>query len=198
MIDVWNERYSKEFIYGKKENDFLAENIYSHGKGKILCLAEGQGRNAVYLAKLGYNVTAIDYSEEGLKKAEILAEENGVKITTIKQDLNNLDCPSGAWDGIVSVFAHFTEETRKHVHNQALIGLKKDGFFIMEAYSKDQLKYNTGGPKTKDLLYSFEILFDDFNNALDFKIFQETERNVTEGILHNGKAAVIQMYGIKK
>ncbi len=198
MKEMWNERYGQEYIYGKKPNDFLSATINKPGKGKVMCLAEGQGRNAVYLAGLGYDVTAIDYSEEGLKKANKLANEAGVKITTIQMDLDELICKQNEWDGIISIYGHLPDALRIKVHKEVIKGLKTGGFLLIEAYNINQLNYNSGGPKSIELLYSLKKLESDFSNHFYFKIFRETEREVNEGSFHKGLASVIQVHGIRK
>ncbi len=102
---MWDKRYSaEEYVYGKEPNDFLRENFTKLKKGKVLCIGDGEGRNSVFLAKQGFEVTALDLSSVGLKKAEQLAKENDVKISTIHADLNDYTFEAEAWDSIVSIF----------------------------------------------------------------------------------------------
>ena len=115
---MWDQRYSETgFAYGEAPNDFIkSEYVRIPRGGQVLCLAEGEGRNAVFLAEKGYSVTAVDISPVGLKKAEQLARKRGVKITTVVSDLANFDFGDKRWDGIVSIFAHTPPDVRKHVH----------------------------------------------------------------------------------
>lgn len=192
----WNERYSKtDYAYGKEPNSFLEANRKLVGE-KVLCLAEGEGRNAVFLAKNGSDVTCIDYAEEGLRKAQQLAKENGVELTTLCADLINVDLKHEEWDSIVIIFGHFPSDLRKKVHEQIYSALKSGGTLVLEAYHKNQINYKTGGPMNPELLYSKEELTKDFKQFDQLEI-NETVREVIEGAFHHGQAAVIQVIGKK-
>ena len=132
---MWDQRYNEEgFAYGIDPNDFLKSEYSRIPKGgRVLCLAEGEGRNAVFLAKQGYAVTAIDQSSVGLEKAKNLAIENGVQISTIVADLTDYDFGNEIWDGIVSIAAHVPPGLRKKLHGQVFSSLKRGGVFILEA-----------------------------------------------------------------
>lgn len=198
MKNKWDERYNqKEFIYGTEPNEFLKDNFHKIPKGKILFLAEGEGRNAVFLAKhKGYNVTAMDSSSVGMKKAQQLAEKEGVKIETIVADLNNFDLGEEQWDGIVSIFCHLPPDLRKNVHRKIVKGLKHNGVYLAEAYNPDQLEYKTGGPPVKELLVSLNNIKSEFN-GLNFIHAEEKIRAVHEGKLHFGTGAVVQLIAVK-
>jgi len=194
--EFWNKRYLEDdFAYGKAPNDFLQMQEFPNGS-KILCLAEGEGRNGVFLAKLGHEVTCIDYSESGIHKMQQLARENNVEIKTICANLSDVKLESNTWDGIVLIFGHFPEELRKQVHEQIYSALKPGGKLLLEAYHKDQIYFKTGGPMTTDLLYSEEEMKADFKAFTSLKI-ETKEREVCEGQYHFGKAAVVQVIGIK-
>ena len=194
----WNERYKTEtYFYGKEPNDFLKEvssSIPPHSK--ILCLAEGEGRNAVFLATLGHEVYAIDQSEVGLSKLQQLAKEKNVSVKTEVADLNTFDIGTKKWDVIVSIWCHLPSELRKHVHQNCVSGLKEGGLFILESYTPNQLQYKTGGPDNIDLLMSAELLKRELF-GLKFSIIQEKERDILEGIGHIGKSAVVQVLAKK-
>ena len=193
----WNERYSTPgFTYGTAPNEFLASVVARIPKGKILSLAEGEGRNAVYLASLGYQVTGVDGSEVGLRKAEQLAAECGVAITTVRADLSNFEIRSEQWDGIIALFCHLPPAIRTPLHRAAVQGLKHGGVFVLEAFSKDQLGYGTGGPPTLDMLMSLPELEQELA-GLNFVHAVSMERAVHEGSGHTGLASVIQLIGIK-
>lgn len=196
---MWNDRFSEdEFAYGKEPNDFLASMSFDDTKGKVMCLAEGQGRNAVHLAGLGFNVTAVDLSDVGLQRTKELAIERQVSVDTICADLSTFEIEANSQDGIVMIFGHTPPVVRKHVHLQIVSGLKTGGFLLMEGYSKDQLKHKTGGPPVELLLYSLEELMKDFGDEFDWEIAHEIERDIIEGRYHRGKSAVVQLYGRKK
>jgi ubiquinone/menaquinone biosynthesis C-methylase UbiE len=190
----WDSRYAEqEYAYGIKPNDFLSENINRIKPGsEILCLAEGEGRNAVFLAERGHEITAIDYSESGLKKLNSLAKEKGVKIETICADLNEYTLEDNKWDAIICIFGHFPSELREKIFSKIYPALKKDGLFLLEAYSKEQVQYKTGGPQSTDLLYSVQELANDMKDFKQLEIKQK-ERLVSEGKYHQGLSSVIQI-----
>ncbi|WNO10687.1 class I SAM-dependent methyltransferase [Teredinibacter sp. KSP-S5-2] len=194
---MWDEKYnSQEYIYGTEPNIFLKNNYAKIPSGKVLCLAEGEGRNAVFLAKQGYSVTAVDSSRVGLEKAERLAKENGVTIELIHEDLGRYDIGINQWDGIVSIFCHLPESVRKQIHSNILSALKCDGVFLLEAYTPEQLKYGTGGPPVKELMLSKQIISNELKGLI-FSHLIELEREVMEGSHHNGVGAVVQAIGRK-
>ncbi|MFM6934095.1 MAG: methyltransferase domain-containing protein [Flavobacteriales bacterium] len=194
--EFWNERYKEEvFAYGMEANDFLQEQSIPMGS-KILCLAEGEGRNGVYLAEQGNDVTCVDYSEEGVRKMSQLAEIKGVKLTTVCADLTDYTLGENLWDVIVIIFGHFPEDLRKKVHGQIFQALKPKGKLILEAYHKSQIAYKTGGPMTETMLYSEAELREDFQE-FEMLTIRQVEREVHEGEFHFGKAAVIQVVAEK-
>ena len=195
----WDERYSEPgYAYGAKPNDFLAsvaENITPGGR--ILCLAEGEGRNAVYLASLGYEVTGIDGSAVGLRKAQALAAERGVTITTIHADLGTFAIGHEEWDGIIACYCHVPSTIRVPLHQAAVLGLKHGGVFVLEAFSKEQLAYGTGGPQSLDMLMSLDDVKLELA-GLEFRYAVQREREVLEGSRHTGLASVIQIVGVRQ
>lgn len=197
-MSKWDERFNTpEYVYGKDPNNFLQENYSSIPLGSVLSLCEGEGRNAVFLAKKGYDVTAVDSSKIGLAKALRLADENGVNIKTIKCDLTDFEITPGNWDGIVSVFCHTPPDFRKTLHNMCAKGLKQNGVLILEGYSERQLDYRTGGPTDPDLLLKLDQVKLELK-GLDFRIAREIVRDINEGMLHKGHGAVVQILAVKK
>ena len=195
---MWDERYSaEEYAYGTTPNEFLAENFSCIPKGKVLSLAEGEGRNAVFLAKQGYSVTAVDSSLVGLNKAKKLAEENDVVVEFIHADLADYDLGENKWDGIVSIFCPLPSSIRKELYKKVIAGLKQNGVFLLEAYTPDQLKHGTGGGNSVDLMQSEESLRLELA-GLKFKHLTELERNVIEGIYHTGIGSVVQAIATKE
>ena len=189
---MWDERYSaEEYAYGTNPNKFLEANVSSIPKGKVLSLAEGEGRNAVFLASQGYSVTAVDASLVGLNKARKLAEENGVIVEFIHTDLAEYDLGENKWDGIVSIFCPLPSSIRKQLHKKVEAALKRNGVFLLEAYTPAQLKYGTGGGNSVDVMQSKESLSLELA-GLKFKHLIELERDVVEGIYHTGMGAVVQ------
>jgi SAM-dependent methyltransferase len=151
---MWDQRYRESgFAYGTEPNDFLAANAERHlaAGGDILSLAEGEGRNAVFLARLGFRVTGVDSSAVGLEKARKLAEQHGVVIRTVVADLDDFDLGVERWDGIVSIWCHTPSALRARLHRGVVAALRPGGVLLLEAYTPKQLEYKTGGPPTADL-----------------------------------------------
>lgn len=195
---MWDERFdTPEYIYGTQPNDFLVSVANEIPPSKVLCLADGEGRNGVYLASLGYDVTAVDQSAVGLAKAQKLAIAKQVSITTIQANLADFVIEPEAWDGIISIYCHLPSPLRNKVYQQIIRGLKPNGVFIFEGFAPEQLQYNTGGPKDLDLLPKLVTLQEELG-SLNWEISQDIERELWEGRYHNGKAAVIQMLGRKQ
>jgi len=193
----WNDRYSEPgFAYGTEPNEFLASIVGALPQGKILSLAEGEGRNAVYLASLGYEVTGVDGSEVGLHKAQTLAVERGVSIITIPADLGSFEIGPEQWDGIIACYCHVPSAIRIPLHRAAVRGLKHGGVFVLEAFSQEQLAYGTGGPQSLDMLMSLDDVKEELA-GLEFRHAVQLEREVREGSRHTGLASVIQIVGIK-
>jgi cyclopropane fatty-acyl-phospholipid synthase-like methyltransferase len=194
----WNERFGEPgFMYGDQPNDFLKATSYTlKPGGRILCLAEGEGRNAVYLAAQGFDVTCVDFSESGLKKTQQLAETHGVSVCTECADLSQYEIKHEAWDGIVMIFGHFNEALRASLYPRIRIGLKPGGTLLMEVYTKDQLSFGTGGPKSIEFLYDkqeLEAAFSEFSSVL----IQEVTREINEGAYHKGISATVQVIATK-
>jgi SAM-dependent methyltransferase len=195
---MWDERYSGEgHAYGTKPNEFLEDNVNSIPKGRVLSLAEGEGRNAVFLAKQGYSVTAVDASRVGLNKARKLAEESGVVVEFIHADLADYDLGENNWDGIVSIFCPLPSSLRKQLYKKVEAGLRRSGVFLLEAYTPDQLKHGTGGGSSVDSMQSKKSLSLELA-GLKFKHLIELERDVIEGIYHTGIGAVVQAIAAKE
>lgn len=195
---MWDERYSsEEYAYGTTPNDFLAENVSCIPKGKVLSLAEGEGRNAVFLAKQGYAVTAVDASLVGLNKARKLAEQNDVVVEFIHADLADYDLGENKWDGIVSIFCPLPSSLRKELYKKVIAGLKQNGVFLLEAYTPDQLKHGTGGGNSVDVMQSEKSLRIELA-GLNFKHLTEIERDVREGAYHTGIGSVVQAIATKE
>lgn len=192
-MNMWDQRFSSdEYVYGREPNQFLKENFSAIPPGDVLCLAEGEGRNAVFLAKKGYRVTAVDLSAEGIKKTEQLARECGVTVNTIVADLSDFDLGIGKWNGIISIFGHVPPEIRRSLHSRVVKALKENGVFLSEMYRPYQLNYGTGGPPIRELLVSEEQFRHELS-GLQFELLREVDREIVEGSLHTGIGAVSQV-----
>jgi SAM-dependent methyltransferase len=198
-MNSWDEKYGAPgHYYGTEPNGFLREHhtVIPAG-GRVLCLAEGEGRNAVFLAQQGYRVVAVDQSPVGLRKAEALAAGRGVQIETVVADLADYEVAPGYWDGIVSIWCHLPPPLRASVHRQVVAGLRSGGAFLLEAYTPAQLGYGTGGPKSVDLLPTLAELRTELD-GLDLVHAAEREREVHEGQGHFGLSAVVDIVAVKR
>lgn len=197
MTEFWNERYAaSEYAYGTEPNLFFRENIEKIPPGKILFPAEGEGRNAVFAAKLGWDVTAFDVSIEGKKKAELLAGSNSVKIDYLIGNYDIVSFPINHFDCIVLIFAHMNPSKRKEYHQKLISFLRPGGIIILEGFSKKQINNNSGGPRDINMLFSEDEIQSDFL-LLSELIITETDYNLDEGPFHQGIASVIRVKGIK-
>lgn len=189
----WDERYSKAgFAYGTEPNDFLVSVADRIPPGPVLMLGDGEGRNGVFLAGLGYEVVAVDQSEVGLAKARQLAEDRGVRIQTRQADLRDYPIEPEAWAGIVSIFCHLPPSIRAPLHAAAVRGLRPGGVFVLEAYTPRQYGRGTGGPPTPELMMTLDALTDELA-GLELLHAVELEREVREGTYHTGLASVVQL-----
>ncbi|MTH15431.1 class I SAM-dependent methyltransferase [Flavobacterium sp. LC2016-01] len=199
----WDDRYSsEEFAYGEEPNNYLKEQIEKLQVGSILFPAEGEGRNAIFSAKLGWNVSAFDISEEGRNKALKLADVNDVSIDYQVGELETLDFEEGQFDAIALIYAHFPAEIKSDIHKQLDQLLRKNGIIIFEAFSKKHLEYlaindKVGGPKDIESLFSIEEIKSDFPNYEIIEL-EEKEIELNEGLFHNGTGSVIRFIGRKK
>ena len=198
MSDMWDKRYSeKNFFYGTEPNDFLRLNVSRFpAGGRILTLAEGEGRNAMFLAKHGFKVTAVDWSEVGLKKLASWAAREGVAVDTVCADINQFDFGSNAWDGIVSIWFHLASHDRPALYARCIQALRSKGAFLLEAYTPKQLNFKTGGPSDPDMLPNLQELQ---NSLAELQITSaaELERDIQEGEGHRGRSAVVQFLAQK-
>ncbi|MBB6443587.1 SAM-dependent methyltransferase [Bacillus benzoevorans] len=196
-LNHWDKRFDEEqYIYGKAPNQFLAGLADRLLPGETLAIAEGEGRNAAYLAKKGHRVTTWDYAPSGIRKTLALAEEMGVEVRAELKDLEQAVWEENKWDNMINVFGHFPTPLRMKTLKGVKQAVKPGGFFLTEVYSVHQLVYKTGGPRDIELLYRPEEFLQVF---ADWKIIHffmgEAERH--EGELHNGKCHVIQLLAQK-
>jgi len=198
----WNDRYKEsDFAFGTEPNEFLKEWLAQFPPSNILFPAEGEGRNAVYSAQLGWNVTAFDQSEEGKEKAMLLANQKKVTVNYFIDNCENLPFAENSFDAICFIYAHFNAEKKADYHTRLNKYLIKNGIVIFEAFSKEHLEYRTqnpniGGPTDLASLYSEEeikIYYKDFEI-----VYLKTEIiNLSEGKYHNGQGSVIRFVGRK-
>ena len=192
---MWDERYqTSEYIFGDQPCQWLIMNQHRlPTSGRGLSLGDGEGRNGVFLAELGLQVTSVDLSKVGLIKARDLAEKRGVSIQTVQADLEHYETDPDSQDLIVSIYCHLPDAIRKLVHSRAEKALKPGGLFILEAFHHSQLKYQSGGPKTTDLLYDLDALIGDFRALQILEAFDGL-CSLDEGARHSGLGHIVRLF----
>jgi SAM-dependent methyltransferase len=191
-MNIWDKKFSESgYFYGTEPNVFIKEWGQKIEKGDILTIAEGEGRNAVYLAELRNNVTTWDYSKVGIEKTKALAKSKGVTVNAELNDLENVEWPENNWNGIVNIFGHLPTALKERTFSGVKKSLKRGGLYITEVYSTKQIDYGTGGPKDIELLYEPQLILDTFKDWRFIHFFYgEVERY--EGEHHHGRCHVIQ------
>lgn len=193
----WDDRYSSgNYIYGTQPNRFFKEQIDRLEPGKLLLPAEGEGRNAIYAAREGWQVDAFDISEKGRKKALELAKRNHVTINYSISKYKEYEIKKDFYDGIALIYAHLHNSKRRDIHQKLVEGLKPGGHLILEAFSKQQLKNTSGGPKDLEMLYDLDELLQDFVE-LKIKHADEIELELEEGKHHEGTANILRLLAQK-
>ncbi|MEM1347792.1 MAG: class I SAM-dependent methyltransferase [Myxococcota bacterium] len=198
MKDLWDRRYSETFeAYGTEPNDFVRAFAARIPEGPVLCLAGGEGRDAVFVAKLGHDVTTVDLSEVATANALKLAEAQGVQLTAIAADLGEWELGEEQWAGIVSVWAHVPPPVRKRVHASCVRALLPSGVLILEAYTPRQLERpGRGGPPVAEAMMTPEGLRQELA-GLTFERCEEVDRDVDEGRYHHGPSTTVQVLATK-
>ena len=195
---MWEQRYSvDEYVYGTEPNGFLSEHVVDLPVGDVLCLAEGEGRNAVFLAGTGRRVSSVDLTEAGVAKTLRLADAAGVSVDAVVADLADYDLGVGRWDAIVSIFAHMPSTVRIDLHRRVVAALRPGGVVLLEAYTPDQIGRGTGGPGAADLMMTIEGLKSELD-PLEFVHAEELEREIVEGVHHTGIGSVVQVIARKQ
>jgi 2-polyprenyl-3-methyl-5-hydroxy-6-metoxy-1,4-benzoquinol methylase len=202
MKDFWNNTYrSIKSVYGNEPNEYFKTQLLKLKSGKILLPAEGEGRNAVFAAKLGWEVSAFDFSKEAKIKAESKAKKNHVEIDYKLGTPNSLNYPENYFDCIALIYAHFPSNLKVSYHKKLSKYLRKNGIIIFEAFSKAhaELKAVNGkksGPLDVNMLFSIEEIK---NNFCNYKIIElkENQINLNEGLFHIGESKVIRFIGKK-
>ncbi len=189
----WDTRYAEPtYVYGTAPNQFFRACLDALPPGRLLLLAEGEGRNAVYAAEQGWQVTAVDFSERGREKALTLAASRGVHLDYHLMDIRQFDFEAlGPWDAIGLIFAHFPPDFRTDIHRKCLASLRPGRQLILEAFNPGQLQYHSGGPKDVALLYTPDLLRADFAGASDIEL-SEVVAVLEEGPYHSGVASVVR------
>ncbi|MEE4177944.1 MAG: class I SAM-dependent methyltransferase [Bacteroides sp.] len=195
--EFWDQRYAEDgFVYGHHPNIFFCKKLGKLAPGRLLLPGEGEGRNAVYAARRGWEVVAFDQSTKGREKALKLASQKKVNIEYQVCKTDDFEAEQESFDCLALIFVHFHAEERKRIHQKLFSYLKPGGTLIMEVFSKDQLGRESGGPQHIDLLYLEKDLCEDFPRLQSFHI-EQTEIELKEGRYHEGKASVIRLVGKK-
>ena len=198
MKAFWNQRYQQaEYVYGVTPNLFFKEELDKLNPGNIILPCEGEGRNAVYAASKGWNVSAFDMSEAGKEKASLLAKQNNATIHYTVSDVMAIEYDPLHADILVLIFAHFPPEIRTAAHRKMIDWVKPGGKIIIEAFNPLQLNNSSGGPKDISMLYTIEMLQEDFKD-LNIESIEYKKIILNEGAFHQGEADVIQMIASKK
>ncbi|MFY8190502.1 MAG: class I SAM-dependent methyltransferase [Bacteroidia bacterium] len=200
--DIWNQRYSQEeYAYGQLPNEFLKTQLPNFKPGKILFPADGEGRNSVYAASLGWQTDAFDLSHAGQAKALGLAQKNRVEINYQVGNFAELGYKINEFDAMAFIYAHFPAALKSQIHQHLCSYLRPAGIVIFEAFSKNHLQYNNlnpkvGGPKDLEMLFSLEEIRNDFSN-FEIILLEEKVIELQEGLYHIGQGSVIRFVGRK-
>lgn len=197
---TWNKRFETEtFIFGREPNEFLRSHATLLGsKSRVLCVADGEGRNSVWLAQQGHRVDALDISAVGVAKAKNLASVSGVAVDYRVADCDGLIWPAEIYDAVVAVFVQFADpNVRERLFANMVRTLRPGGLLILQGYTLKQLEYKTGGPPIASHLYSATLMRTSFP-ALDTIELREYEENLAEGTQHRGRSALIGLVARKR
>ena len=190
---TWNQRFSQEdFVFGKEANGWLQAHAgVWQSPANLLCVADGEGRNSVWLASRGHTVDAFDIAEVGVAKARKLAQERNVEVRFSVAACDTFSWPTAHYDGVVAIFVQFADpDMRGRMFNQIINALKPGGILLLLGYTPKQLEYGTGGPSVVSHLYTSQLLRDAFP-TLSIKVLNEFEADIQEGKGHSGRSALI-------
>ena len=198
-LERWQERYATdEYRFGTAPNAFLAAQANRLPKsGKALAIADGEGRNGVFLAERGLDVLSLDFSPNGQAKARKLAAARGVTIRTEQADVINWSYPADTYDVVAAIFFQFAAPAeRDRIFAGIRRTLKKGGLLLLEGYGPKQLEYKTGGPGILENLYTREILETAFGDLATCDI-REYDAELHEGAGHGGMSALVDLVAVK-
>lgn len=191
--DAWNQRYaSAAFLFGTEPNAWLREHATAlPPRGRILCVADGEGRNSVWLARQGFQVDAFDVADRAVEKARAFAQREGVSVNLAVADVDGFAWPEAAYDGVAAIFVQFADpDTRARLFERIVRSLKPGGVLVLQGYTPRQLAYGTGGPSVLSHLYTRELLASAFAELSIIEL-REYDAQVDEGPGHSGRSALI-------
>ena len=195
--DFWNDRYNqKDYLYGLQPNDFFKSQIVKYKPGNLFMPGDGEGRNSVYAASLGWKVDAVDFSSAAIEKARKLSGSFNLQMNYEIEDLNEYIPKINFYDAASLIFVHLPPVVRKNLHAKLIDCLKLQGVIIIEVYEKKQMGKNSGGPQSEEMLYSIDELQNDFSN-LQILYLKEVLIDLNESEKHSGEANVIRFVGMK-
>ena len=197
-LERWNARYDTDsYVFGEAPNAFLVRHASDLSPGRALCIADGEGRNGVWLTERGWDVLSIDFSEIAQKKAAALAERRGVSITLEKADVHDWAFPTEAFDLVADIFSQFSSPLQRPIKwNGMLHALRPGGYLILQGYTPGQLRHGTGGPSQVENLYTPALLAEAFG-GLEILCLEEREEELQEGVGHHGLSATIGLVARK-
>lgn len=198
-VEIWNDRYSqREYIFGTEPNHYLVKcQRYLKAGMSALAIADGEGRNSVWLAKQGLITSAFDISTVGIEKARKLASDENVEVDFSLADCDAWDWDSKKFDVVAAIFVQFAApDVRKLLFANMIRSLKPGGLIVLQGYTPKQLEYKTGGPPTLSNLYTENLLRDEFSH-LNIIDMSEYEMELREGSQHSGMSALIGMVAKK-
>lgn len=193
----WNEMFADDhYRYGTAPNTFLADTLPAHVSppAEVLVLAAGEGRNAVWLAAQGFDVTAVEASGRGLEKMQALMRGAGVHVRSLHADFADWEPEPGRYDAVTLIYAHLPDGLRQETHRKAIDALTPGGHLFLEAFTPDQLQYTSGGPRDRAMLYTEALILEDFGD-LHPVLLEERHVQLAEGPGHTGEAAVLRFIG---
>jgi len=192
----WDDRYAgPEFVYGTGPNEYLRSQIHHLAVGdRVLAAADGEGRNGVWLAEQGLRVTSVDQSRVAQEKAARLAREREVRVEFVRADLADWSPGDAQYDAVIAIFAHFPATIRQRIHRSLMRALRPGGLFILEAFHVKQLGAPSGGPRDTSMLYTADLLRDDFSDLTTLELLEGTVL-LSEGTKHQGPGTVVRFLG---
>ncbi len=199
--EFWDGKYGiDDYRYGTKPNAFVEAQALRVIKpqGKVLCLGAGEGRNPVWLAKQGFEVTALDQSTKGLEKLRRLAGERHVEIDTVESTVEAWQPEAESYDAVVMTFLHLAPDVRPEIHDKVVEALAHGGVVVMEAFTPLQIERGreSGGPPSVAMMYTPEMLRKDFAD-LDIEVLEEQTVELDEGPSHCGPGEVVRLVARK-
>jgi SAM-dependent methyltransferase len=199
-MNFWDERFSEPgFKYGTQPNAYLqAQASRFQSPARLLVPGDGEGRNGVWLAEQGHDVVSVDNSSVGLKKASGLAASRGVPLTTALVDLSDWAPPQSSFDAVILIYTHLPKAIRQRAHRALAQGLKPGGILLLEAFHPKQLAFASGGPKDLEMLYTPELMSEDFAGLMESPETWHGETELSEGPGHQGRAHVTRWLGRRR